>query len=220
MKKIIKKSLMFPIFFSMLLLNIPETKAYTTEELNELKEIAKHVDISYDLDDTCRSQDGEEIKGTYQIHIANMTNQMYARIEDEYKRTTDIYYYEDKNLSQNGCISGGNLKITIYAQGTQNKLYNTNLYLDKYNYYADREECQNVNIEEVKVCDPWYQGNLTEKMFQDALKSTEQIAEEPRIIDIIFNFLSKYKYYAISLTTVVIIGIATLYNRKKKGDLL
>lgn len=173
-------------------------------------------------------------------NIKNMdSNKTYTyKTYDENGNLLQTIYYEDnkaiiKNISSNKYTA---MVMPTTKTGCEETIRTEKLSLQSYNIYADDERCNNINIEEFPMCDPWYEGNITEESFNSAynkyiesLNETEapdipKKVEKTDYAQIIFDFFATYYIQIIvGIIIVVIIGtiIQALLKRKKKpGDLL
>lgn len=162
----------------------------------------------------------------------------YTTLDENGNIVQTIYYEENKAIIRN--INSNKYTAMVMpstSTGCDETIRTEKLSLQSYNVYADDPRCANVNIEEFPMCDPWYEGTISEETFtQNYNDYQEQQAEEnkppeeepqeeePTIGDQIFEFLSNY-YIHIIVGVIIIVVVGTIIQalvrrHKKPGDVL
>lgn len=158
---------------------------------------------------------------------------------DENENVIQTIYYEDNKAIIRNIASEKYTAVVRPSTGTgcSETIRSEKLSLQSYNVYADDPRCADVNIEEFPMCDPWYEGTISEETFtknyndyqaqkaeENKPPEEEPQEEEPTIGDQIFEFLSNYYIHIIvGVIIIVIVGTiiqALVRKRKKPGDLL
>ena len=169
----IKKRLI--VLTSILLsLNISTVNAEScdAEDMERLKNLANHIDVSYVLDENYRieNDDGtlsEPLKGIYKVSVANLTDELYL-----YEPLNSYSYYRkdnDDGIVIIDGVGGGTTKYSVYSP-ICGFIRNLEIITPKYNYFADEEICQDIDINEVEVCDPWYQGETSYELIESKVE--------------------------------------------------
>lgn len=158
---------------------------------------------------------------------------------DENENVIQTIYYEDNKAIIRNIASEKYTAVVrpSTSTGCSETIRSEKLSLQSYNVYADDPRCADVNIEEFPMCDPWYEGTISEETFtknyndyqaqkaeENKPPEEEPQEEEPTIGDQIFEFLSNYYIHIIvGVIIIVIVGTiiqALVRKRKKPGDLL
>ncbi len=158
-----------------------------------------------------------------------------------YNVPNDIIIYDTggtEYISNNNTVTGGN-----YQGGRSYKFSflfsneincdldistDQNIYIKKYNLFADREECENIDYNEFQLCNPDYQGIINEDTFQKELSEYKKslIKEEQTIvennIDETNNPLNINMILIISIVVIIFIIILIIIFRtiKRKRRIL
>lgn len=131
-------------------------------------------------------------------------------------------------------IPSNNYNFVIAASG-KNGCYEDiktiGIDLKDYNKYADDERCEDINYEEFRMCDPWYEGEISEENFAEKLEEYKNNKEGGNeIIDNndydgdkeknnVFEWINNYYLYIIISFVVIAIIILIIIINKKKGEL-
>ena len=200
------------------------------EHLSQLKELANQVEVSYeyiDYSDNVVNDDGEIydnidiydnseefVVNSYLVSVNLISDELY--IVDEYNNK---YYYEQ---SENGMlkltVNSGVVEFTIHSwRCADYKLKTVKLDLPKFNVYSYRSECKELEEYEIDVCNPWYQGTITDSSFSKTIDEyLNPIVEDVIIWDKILNCLKNYYLYIIGgIFVVILLVIAIIVHRKR-----
>lgn len=220
-KKTIKIFLMIICVLSISIYTKTEAKqTCTIQEQNNLIQLAHNVKFNYELLPNLGNNNR-----LFMMTISNLVEGIEVRYG------FSVYAY-DKNKTNPGIaemsevFSGGQThSITIYASAKTNcygdVLTTKVVSLPKYNSYSEREECQ--GIEEFKLCQKWYAGNIKENEFKKQVQQyKEKIKnkEEPKIekekSTSLENLIQLYKENTLVSITVVLLAllIITMVVRK------
>ena len=137
-------------------------------------------------------------------------------------------------------INNGEVTLKSYEGGQNYTFYYTienlscdmgirfqkNVYIPKYNLYSEREECKLEENADFKLCNPEYQGTITDESFERELnKYTDElnkdVEEEP--VEISENNNNYYLYYiigGISLILIIMVIIIIIIKSRKKAKRL
>ena len=187
------------------------------EHINQLKELANQVEVNYEYIDY-----SEEILGgnggAYATNRYKLTINLIA--EDLYLVYNNKEYYY--NQTDNGIVSfsvnSGYVEFTIHTKTCAgHKLRTINLTLPKFNTYSYRGECQELEEYELDVCDPWYQGTITDSSFNKVIDEyLNPVVKEASKWDEILIFLSNYYLYIIGgIVAVVLLVVAVIIHGKR-----
>lgn len=164
-------------------------------------------------------------------------NYAYETYDENGNIVQTIYYEDNKAIIKN--ISSNKYTAMIMPEtktGCSETIRTEKLSLESYNIYADDPRCTNIDNEEFPMCDPWYEGNITEENFNDAYNKyieslneieepeSSKIEEKTDYSQIIFNFFATY-YLQIIVGIIIIVIVGTIIQalvkkKKKPGDLL
>lgn len=191
------------------------------------KSEANNINIEYEL---VKNKDGSSnVSGLFDIKITGLTENLIIKEE-----TTQKTYFSKPNnggtiLIEN--VEGGNLVFKINYKKCANKLLRTiKVNLPKYNVYSLRDECENINEEELEICGKWYQGELNDEIFNEKIKEYQKEQEELRkqeenktmfekIIEKAIDYLLEYYIYVISAIVVIVIITLTITLRRRRASL-
>lgn len=200
----------------------------TTQEQNDLIQLAHNVKFSYELLPDLGSNDR-----LFAITISNLIEGL------EIRYGFSVYKYDKKQDSPGvarmfeAFANGQTHKISIYASDNTNcsgALLTTKLInIPKYNSYSERDECK--GIEEFKLCNQWYAGNIKDtefkkqvQQYKESLKNNseekKQDEEKQTIIEKIVQLYhdNPIAFVAISLLSLllVILIIVKIIKRKNR----
>ncbi len=202
---------------------------------------------------------------TYDVTVAGLTsNDIYIYCQDhpdyqfrytdmEYDERTQSYTYQTKEETKYKVIDRDKQTITItgvpsgsyqffvsaFTTGCSDDIKPIAITLDKYNTYADDKRCAGVNIDEVPVCDPWYDGTIDESLFTKKINehnssnteepsntnnTTNEETKKDNSSKAVSDFISQ-NYLVIIIGIIAIVAVsyivqAIIKRRKKPGDLL
>lgn len=216
MKRNFYLKLFFIVCSFFLCITVVSAKECTTQELRELKHLAKKIEIGYDFDEKNKYfriklynlKEGLEVSFGYNDYTYTSKNQGVVKLDSTY-------------------FSGYQFKLNVYANGKTNCkdefLYTVKKTLPIYNIFSTRKECIGYEMEE--ICRKWYDyTNISEEEFLSKITEIkkDKNTKEQNFLDKIINFFVEFWYlFAIS---VLIIGMffvvkMIMNNKNKKIDL-
>ena len=86
-----------------------------------------------------------------------------------------IYYEDNKAIIKN--ITSEKYTAVVRpstSTGCAETIRSEKMSLESYNVYADDPRCANIDIEEFPMCDPWYDGSITEDSFTNNYNKYQQ----------------------------------------------
>jgi len=183
------------------------------EHISQLRELAKQVDVSYEYIDASEDEndDGEFSINQYIVSVNLISDELYL------SDGKNDYYYS--NGLVNFITNAGNMKLYIYSTRCADiKLRTISLSLPKFNVYSLRDECKKLEEHDLDVCDPWYQGVISEKTFENIVSKyiNDDMSNDSNFVDKIFEFLKSYYLYIIGgliLFCLIIFGVVV--HRKR-----
>lgn len=193
--------------------------------INEFKNKADNLKITYELDETYVDSNGVHQNGIYKISVTGLEKFISVKFYD--LNIEETYSKENQgNITLNG-VESGIKKVGIYYTRCADKLLKiVTLNIPIYNKYADREECK--GITDLDVCDETYEYELNESTFQYKLKKynekkQEELEEEEKNkeskVSIVFNniveFLKDYYLYIV-ISIVVIVAVTGYFVLRKR----
>ncbi len=210
------------VFCTLLLAFAPKTLAEgycSVDDINRVKNDVKNIKIDFEY------RTDTALKGLFDIIITGVTDDVVIKEDSKnWIHTSDSIVNGEIRLEG---VSGSNFKFDIYYERCNNMLINTiNVNVPKYNYYSEYEECNGIDIKEVKVCDPWYQEELTDETFMDAIKkyndSQKEEEKEENLHDnikLILDFIKNNYIYMIGALVVIGVVVAVIIIKRKRAQL-
>lgn len=208
------KKVLFTILCLLILFDIKSVNASEcdSEDIDRLKGIASNItytsDYIGDKDMTVSSQ-------TYNVSFVGITDEVYI---------SDLYHSFSVN-SDNDVIQlqSGTNRLEVYSRKCDNKRLKTiTIDLLKYNIYSRYEECNDIPDSELYVCDPWYQGKITDSVFYKEIDSYNlKIEEESKTsIDRLIELFYSYYYIIVPVIIfLILLIIIFLVKNIKKNKL-
>ena len=161
------------------------------EHIKQLKELAKQVEVSYEYldysDEISGEEDGEFFVNAYLITVNLLSDDLYV-IHDGY----EYYSNSDSGSTVSFVVNSGHVMLSIYSNTCGGyKLRSENIDLPKFNTYSYRSECKELEEYNLNVCDPWYQGTITDDIFNSKVNKylNNNTEKQLGIFDKIVNFL-------------------------------
>ena len=207
------KYLIFAIILAFLFISPVYAETCDKEEIDRLKSLAEHVDVSYAVMDTFTityyDEDPITYKDKYKIQLSNLTNEIYGSIKiNSYPQKIT---FEKPILEQ---VSPGSVDIEIYSSACEKKLKTISLSLPYYNYNYNEEDCKGLDID---VCQEWTLNNISSKKYHEELEKAKQGENKIRetLTDILNNNMT---YIIVGVITALIILITTIsvINKKRR----
>lgn len=226
-KKILKKKI---LLIMLMFVFMPHVKAECdNDRINDLKNLAKNVEITYELDENkseeeLKAYDSNDIaKGVVKIIITGLTEN-FSIIYDYSNRTYE-YQDTDEGVLIINDVPKGNKKFSIYSNECNKIIKTLFIKIPTYNKYSLDPLCQDIPKEELSVCDTWYESTISYDDFKKKIenyhefKKEDIIEEKQTLIDRITDFL-KNNYLYIGLSIVLIIAIIIFIKvRRKRSEL-
>lgn len=167
MNKIKKIILLFIILLFIILFLIPiqvNAKNCSKEEMSRINIIINNIELSYE-----HKEDNYFIVNAYNVssefYIADAAGNKFVDAGNNV-------------LTTYGYIGGKSYTFYIYST-TNNPCvddmkYSKTIFIRKYNEYSEKEICKNSKYKDFKLCNKWYQGNITDEKFKKELKKFEE----------------------------------------------
>ena len=225
-KKIIK--IFFAILYILTITIYTKTEAKqtcTTQERNNLIQLAHNVKIDYELSDDRSSAEG---KRYYKITVSNITEGVYITHGLE-KYMFDL---EDDNpgiIVLDGLFRpNGIYYLDVYASNKTNCsgefLLRKTARVPSYNIYTEKKECQ--QYPDFRLCNKSYQGSITDSEFNQELNryinklnsKAEKIEkkEQKTMLENIIAFYVEKREVTIPITVTLFIIIGIFVSRMIK----
>lgn len=191
----------------------------SVEDINRVKNDIKNIKIEYEY------RTDTAMKGLFDIIITGVTDDVVIKENSKgWVHTSDSIVNGEIRLE---AVSGSDFKFDIYYERCNNMLVDTiNVNVPKYNYYSEFDECDGLDIKEVKVCDPWYQEELTDETFMDAIKkyndSQKQEEKEENLHDnikLILDFIKNNYIYMIGALVIIGVIVSVIIIKRKRAQL-
>lgn len=177
-KKIVKTFLMIIGIFCIFTCTQTEAKTCTTQEKNNLIQLAYNVKFDYELSEDRSSTQGLRF---YKITISNLTPEIYVKYNG-------FDYIYDKTSTNPGVETLVNLFETnqtysfkLYSSNSTNckdqYLISRTVRTPAYNVYSELAECN--KYPEFKLCDKNYSGKITDDQFKMELEKYKEDLAQP-----------------------------------------
>lgn len=226
-----KKKILLIIF---MFIFVPHVNAdCDNDRINELKNLAKNVEITYELDtndDNLEENDysvnnvGESIpQGNMRIIISGLTEGFLIK-DTTYDRTFNYSDVKDGIIVIRNELNGSRT-FKVYSTECNKDVRSIFIKIPRYNNYSTDSLCEGISGDDLSVCGMWYEKDIDYETFKQTVedykkKVTEQkrIEEkkEKSIIDKTVDFLkNNYLYFIIGIVVIIIIAIIIKVRRKR-----
>lgn len=186
------------------------------DEIQRLKALAETIqmDSEFAYDDVVLGIYGNNI-----VTVQGLTDELYIISKDQSTGFFPEEIYDGKIVKY---VHSGLKTFEVYP----NKCYSDtvlrtiNLDLKRYNQYANYEECDGIDGNELDVCDEFYEGNITYNQFINKVnkyKEKKSFISEEKVDD----FVDDYIIYIVIggvLLILIIIGFIIRNRRRSKLD--
>ena len=196
------------------------------DRINELKNLAKNVEITYELDE---NKSEEELKaydpdsiagGVVKIIITGLTEGL--SITDEVANVTYNYDDTDNGIIVIYNVTNGSRTFKVYSTECDKKVRTLFIKIPTYNKYSLDPLCQNIPKEELSVCNTWYESTISYDEFKkkvenyNALKNPIEPEVKKNKFDEIIELLKKnYLYIVITIVLLIVMVILAKLRRKR-----
>lgn len=211
---LLRKVLFATLCLLLFIVNIDVVNASSCDsaDIERLKVLASNVtynsDYIGDTDMTVSTQ-------TYNVNFIGITDELYV---------SNVYggmrVDSDSQVIQ---LQSGTTTLEVYSRNCDDKRLKTiTIELPKYNEYSLLEECDNISDDDLYVCDPWYQGKITDDSFEEVINNYNLELEESNktTLDKVYEIFKDYYYIIIPVILILIVLIIVLFIRKHKKSSL
>lgn len=238
------KKIIFCIF--MLIFGLSTTTVYgdelicTSEFKENLKEQASKVKYKYEKVSNVYDDNGNYIVSGYKITAENLTKDIYACAVKGNKIDTNMCMLYNEDHAQNYFYYTNQEvdRLVVYGATCYYEYASEKFKGAKYNPYSEREECKDVDITKLRVCDPYYEYEVTDNIFNYQLQeylnnqnkdnndnkdNTKEPTKKDNNIDTtsnIVDYVKNYGLYIISIIAVFVIVVIVVKKRKDKRGVL
>lgn len=189
-----------------------------SEHISQLKELANQVDISYEYLDHSDESDGEGdfVTNTYLVSVNLISDELYLEYYGK------KYYF---NQNSDGLVTfvanSGNISLSFHSKSCLGyKLKSETIQLPRFNTYSYRMECETLKEYNLNVCDPWYQGEVTDDIFNSAVeKYLKNDFFEVKPSNKLILFIKEYYLYIVGIIFLVMLLVISIINFKKRSVL-
>lgn len=219
------KYILFTVLF--LFINVFYVQAScTSEEIANLKDEARKIKITYKH--LGKVEIDEEIfYNQFDITVRNLNDDFYV----------SLLAGSEKLFSQDGVaniqLSSGKWLFKIYSIKCGMLVDEIDVFLPTFNIYSLDPLCDGVDGDEFPLCGKYYEYSINYEEFKNRVenykKSLEVDASEDKnnfiivgvsnLVNYVFNFVVKYKYYFLcglfALLLIIILLIAIKRNKKR-----
>ena len=199
---------------------ISKTSAETcsTEDLERLKTIAEHVDLSYEVAEYT-PYDGDEYvnednkKYIYKITIYNITNDFYIQSNKSY-----MLLAKTENTIVVNNVEGGKINIELYSKACSSKIRTISIELPYYNRMSQKDICKEYK-EKIDECKEWTNKDIKDiSTVEDAIKKYNEISQKEKKDKKKWNYqeLLPIGVAIIAIIAIIILSIII----KKRSEIL
>lgn len=192
-------------------MSISKADTCTSTKLEELKQKANNIDIYTEFDD---SSINNRIYDRYHITITGLIEGLYI-YTDNYEKAFDMSSVVDGTI--NSYITTNVKKINIYSNECDDQIIKSiEVNLKKFNIYSTYKECEGISGEDLDVCSEFYDGELTDSVFQSEIKKYKESLENKIVIK--NNNWITYGIIAGVIVVIAILIITIIRHKKNKLD--
>ena len=197
----------FLIFCFFLCITSINAKECTTEEVRELKQLAKKIEINYEFQEKT-----ENLNNRYFLLTGyNLNKKIYFEIEEN-----SIFFNKSKEVI--GLYDEGKkINIKMYASDKTNcvdeYLNKIEIELPYYNRYSENEKC--LIYKNLDVCKKWYDtSEMTEKQFLDVIEEASKKETKSSLFDTVVSIMKQYGIFILGAILLIILFIF-IYKKVK-----
>ena len=185
------------------------------EHIRELKVLAKKIDVSYEyIDNSDKEIDDIFVINRYNVTVNLISDELYLS-EDN----VDYYYKDYENGIVKFSRNAGNMNLIIRSKKCAGyKIDTINIKLPHFNTYSYREECKGLEEYNLDVCNPWYQGTISDSSFKKTIDKYLYANEEEKnsLYDKIINFIKvNYIFISCGILIILVFIVGLIINRKR-----
>ena len=202
--------------------------ACTNDEINELKDEANNIKITYKHLGAVNDNDGYIYYNRFELYFRNV-------IDDFYIQFTNGSNNIVKLTPLDGVITdyfiNGTYYFNVYSNNCNEKIKEIKVHVPKFYVYSLDRLCDGVDGDDFSLCGKYYEYDVSYEDFvtrvnyyrniHDIGNYEEEEEEEKKeeklgILNIILNFITKYQIYiVIGLVFILIILIILIVIRRK-----
>lgn len=200
----LKKMLFIILMFTFM--NTAYADECTENKLKELQQLADNINVDVEFDYNSAEAG---VRNMSYVTVQGLTNDFYVYADD--LSVLFLKSQENEVGAITKLVSDGVKTLHVYSNICPNQIIKKiSLTLNTYNPYSAYEECKDISGEELKVCDKFYEKNISEKEFY---KEIEEYKSKNKINNIIKKN-DKIWLLLIPLTLAIIILIIILKRIK------
>ena len=220
MKK--SKNLLFILMLTIFSINIVNAECTTEEENNIKKEIDK-IEIVYKHLGEVTKEDGTKAYNEFMVTAKNIPNGVYVHL---YPFTEEQFEESSEGLKIK--LTTGTWHYYMYSENCDKTLKDITVTLPKFNEYSLDPLCENIDGEDFRYCNKYYDGEILKETFERKVKEyrlinylddkkTDNNSNEKDYLKPIVDFLLKYYLYIIiGIGVIVLISLLILIIKKRK----
>ncbi len=208
------------------------------KESEHLKELASKVKYKYEKVSDVYDADGNYIKNGYKVTAENLTDEIYAcAVKGTEESDLCLFYTEpdvpDAERQDYIYLTDQDYdRFVVYGSTFYFEFASEKIKVAKYNKYSEREECDGVDITKFKACDPYYEYEVTDNIFDYQLNEYKKNSENGNISsddnsskdnkdnkkDSSMSFIDYIKKYGVYIGIIIVVFIAGAILYKKIKD--
>lgn len=222
------KYILFTIVF--LFINVFYVNASCTdEEINELKELAKDIKVTYKHKGKVVTEDGVYYN-LFDVKVKNIDNDMYVSLING----STILKPVDGEIVET--FNNGTWYFDIYSNKCDDKIDTIKVFIPRFNRYSLDPLCEGIDGEDFALCGKYYEYDVDYDNFVARVKhyratykvddNKNDVKEEKNDFEVIFNnildFIIRYRLYIVivlSILLAILFTIIIIKRRQKRGVL-
>ncbi|MEE3344215.1 MAG: hypothetical protein VZS44_09015 [Bacilli bacterium] len=177
------------------------------DDIARLKGVAFNVSYNSEY---IGNKSGSNDYQLYNVSFVGLTDEIYVS-DSNYS----FFVYNNNEVIK---MQSGNNSLEIYSKNCGDvRLKTLTINLPKFNNYSLSSDCSDIDIKEFELCDPWYQGNITDEVFRSRLN---EYLDSKEVNNNVEKKEFNISYLVIVISVVVIVGIiGVIIFRYKKNKL-
>lgn len=218
------------MFFTMLLLFLNMfyvNASCTDEEINNLKELADDIKITYKYLGKIEEEDGI-FDNQYEVKVKNMPNDLFISL---YNGTIILTPSDGEIVTT---FNNGTWDLKIYSNNCDTLIDSIEVFIPRFNEYSLDPLCEGIDGDDFPLCGKYYEYEVSYESFKErvnyyrATHNVENVDDEDNVDDtnLIFEnlleYIIKYRLYivvSLVILLIILILIIIIQRRKKRGVL-
>lgn len=200
----------------------------TSEEIQELKDLAKDIKITYKHKGKVITDEGV-FYNLFDIKVKNIDNDMYVSVDNGNMILNPV----ESEIVET--FNNGTWNFDVYSNKCEEKINTIKVYIPRFNVYSLDPLCEGIDGDDFALCGKYYEYDVKYDNFVARVKhyratykidDSKEVEKEENRVEMVFNyileFIVKYKLYIIISAVVILITIVItiiIKKNKKRGVL-